>query len=235
MPVISLVLIHTRVVCFIKLSFVSERSWIEQGHKVGELVIPLARSFSVDMESGTSHMVSSETNASRTSSRDEEKINDSEAMKVEPLYESAAAGEGLGRKYTALRGQQTNWSPKDNSIHEKTSPQDAQTHQDANVEASSSSMITSAWESFKTRFHSLKSNVEANRFIPLRQNQDTMTSRSESTESLDEIFERLKRHTSRHINFDDNDDDLDDYATSIKRSRLAADDTAGRLLSNKFN
>lgn len=36
----------------------SERSWIEQGLKVGEHVIPLARNFnSTDVETGSSNMV----------------------------------------------------------------------------------------------------------------------------------------------------------------------------------
>lgn len=155
-------------------------------------------------------------------------------MKAEPLHESVAAGEGIGRKYTALRGQQTNWNPKDNNIHEKPSPENAQTPQDTKIETSSS-MVTSAWESFKTGLQSLKSTVEVNKFIPLRQTQDTNTSRSESMESLDEIFERLKRHSSSRSNFDDIDDDLDNYATSIKRPELAADDDiAGHLSSYQF-
>lgn len=154
-------------------------------------------------------------------------------MKAEPLHESVAAGEGIGREYTALRGQQTNWSSKANTIHEKPSPENAETPQDTKIETSS--IVTSAWESFKTGLQSLKSTVEVNKFIPLRQTQDTKTSRSESTESLDEIFERLKRHSSRRSHFDDIDDDLEDYATSIKRPGLAADDdTAGHLSRYKF-
>lgn len=38
----------------------TERSWVEQGHKVGELVVPLARSFhnvTVDLESGGNDVV----------------------------------------------------------------------------------------------------------------------------------------------------------------------------------
>lgn len=38
----------------------SERSWLEQGYKVGELVVPLARNFnnaSINLESGSSTMV----------------------------------------------------------------------------------------------------------------------------------------------------------------------------------
>ena len=47
--------------CFVSLSFFcSERSWLEQGHKVGELVIPLARNFnnvSIDLESASNSKV----------------------------------------------------------------------------------------------------------------------------------------------------------------------------------
>lgn len=57
MTVISLVLMYGHIVGFIKLFLLSERSWVEQGHQVGELVIPLARSFSTDIESSTRHTV----------------------------------------------------------------------------------------------------------------------------------------------------------------------------------
>lgn len=39
-----------------------ERSWLEQGHKVGEQVVPLARNFNnIDIESGDNFMVCGHT------------------------------------------------------------------------------------------------------------------------------------------------------------------------------
>lgn len=45
----------------------------------------------------------------------------------------------------------------------------------------------------KSNFQNFKSNMEARRFIPLHQVQDTQVSQVSSSESLDDIFERLKR------------------------------------------
>lgn len=62
----------------------------------------------------------------------------------------------------------------------------------------------------KTGFQNLKSNIVAKRFIPLRQGQETKIDHVSSSESLDEIFERLKQPTmNRRGYYNDDDHDLD--------------------------
>ncbi|KAI5661375.1 hypothetical protein M9H77_20698 [Catharanthus roseus] len=186
-----------------------ERSWIEQGHKVGELVIPLARSFghrSTDLESVTSQV----SNDTKTSS------SYTEPMKAEKLHESTR--ESIGKKYTAIRGEEIeeerNWSSKEKNILD-----DTENPQDTKVEPTSSK-LASTWESVKIGFRNFKSNMEAKNFIPIRQAQDTKPSSKDSSESLDEIFERIKRPTSDHRNYgsDGDDDHLNDYAMGIRKA-----------------
>lgn len=48
------------ILSYFPLFFCSERSWLDQGHKVGERIIPLARNFSnasMDLESGSNSKV----------------------------------------------------------------------------------------------------------------------------------------------------------------------------------
>lgn len=76
-----------------------------------------------------------------------------------------------------------------------------------------SSALASKWESMKTSFQSFRANMGSKRFLPLHQNQDTkLVSRADSSdsESLDEIFQRLKRPSSQQENYADEDDNQND-------------------------
>lgn len=76
-----------------------------------------------------------------------------------------------------------------------------------------SSVLASKWESMKTSFRSFRANMGAKRLLPLHQNKDTrLVSRADSSdsESLDEIFQRLKRPSLQHENFADEDDNQND-------------------------
>lgn len=66
----------------------------------------------------------------------------------------------------------------------------------------SSSGLSSTWASMKTGFQNLKANVGAKKFLPLQQLQEAATfrTRASSSESLDEIFQRLKQRPSRDQN-----------------------------------
>lgn len=75
-----------------------------------------------------------------------------------------------------------------------------------NVTAGSSSRFASKWEAMKTGFQNLKSNIVAKRFIPLRQGQETKIDHVSSSESLDEIFERLKQPTMNCRGYYNDDD-----------------------------
>ncbi|CAI0474372.1 unnamed protein product [Linum tenue] len=61
--------------------------------------------------------------------------------------------------------------------------------------SSSSSGLTARWESMKNGFQTFKANIEAKGFLPLRQTHEPskLVSHDSSPESLDEIFQRLKR------------------------------------------
>lgn len=87
-----------------------------------------------------------------------------------------------------------------------------------NVTAGSSSRFASKWEAMKTGFQNLKSNIVAKRFIPLRQGQETKIDHVSSSESLDEIFERLKQPTMNRRGYY-NDDNDDDHGLDIREMR----------------
>lgn len=94
--------------------------------------------------------------------------------------------DGMSRKYKAIETASREYSmdtPK--SLYEANNSQDMQ------VEPSSGR--NSTWESVKNGFRTFKSNIEAKRFISLRQVQDAKHSQVPSSESLDEIFERIKK------------------------------------------
>ncbi|GMP38950.1 hypothetical protein CsSME_00009992 [Camellia sinensis var. sinensis] len=163
-----------------------ERSWLEQGHKVGELVIPLARNFnnvSLELESSSNN-----------------KPPQGEAQ-------HQTTRESIGRKYTAIRTQ-----PSKEPTNLNATSSDASKSQ--NTTTGSSSGVASTWESMKSGFQNFKSNIGAKKFLPLRQVQDTDHSQGSSSESLDEIFQKLKRPTVDHRSYgaDDYDDELGDHA-----------------------
>ncbi|XP_031128626.1 LMBR1 domain-containing protein 2 homolog A-like [Ipomoea triloba] len=170
-----------------------ERTWLEQGHKVGELIVPLARNFnnsSLDIESVSSHALSHEKTVSSRLMEGGE-VTPSKFLNEEAKHNSFH--DGTSKKYKAIEtGSSENSRDTPNSLYEADNSQDMQ------VEPSSRS--NSTWESVKNGFLSFKSNIEARRFIPLRQGPEAMHSHA-SPESLDEIFERIKKPSadSTHI------------------------------------
>ncbi|KAG5548480.1 hypothetical protein RHGRI_013982 [Rhododendron griersonianum] len=194
-----------------------ERSWLEQGHKVGELVIPLARNFnnaSMDLESGSNSKVAVEMKATSL-------IEDRQTDIVKPSRGEAQHQnnrETFGRKYTAVRTQQTT----------QNLPEKSRATFDANVSDTGNSQTTpvgpssgiaSTWQSMKSGFQNIKSNIGAKKFLPLRQVEDTKHSRVSSSESLDEIFQRLKQPAVENRAYvdDDNNDDYDEHAMDVKK------------------
>ncbi|KAF8404650.1 hypothetical protein HHK36_009538 [Tetracentron sinense] len=194
-----------------------ERSWLEQGRKVGEHVIPLARNFNnmtMDVES-----------ASNSTDKDavEMKATKEGGMGIQskPLKEETriygTSREAISNKYAAIREQQTrqasNMKSKEKNITSATiSLLDTGNSQNqessGNTTGGPSSGLASTWESMKTGFQGLKANIGAKKFLPLRQAQETkLVSRILSSDSLDEIFQRLKRPTVDHRDHSDGDDD----------------------------
>ncbi|XP_019171619.1 PREDICTED: LMBR1 domain-containing protein 2 homolog A-like isoform X2 [Ipomoea nil] len=157
-----------------------ERTWLEQGHQVGGLIVPLARNFnnsSLDIESVSSAALSHEKTVSSRL------MEDGEALNEEAIRNSFH--DGVSGKYKAIEtGSSENIRDTPNSLYE------ADNSQDMEVEPSSGS--NSTWESVKNGFRSFKTNFEAGRFIPLRQVPEARHSDA-SPESLDDIFERIKK------------------------------------------
>lgn len=123
--------------------------------------------------------------------------------------------EAMSNKYAAIREQQerqsvTNIKPLEKNIAStKVSLLDMVNSDTA--KGGSSSGLSSTWESMKTNFQSFKANIGAKKFLPLRQNQETkLVSRVSSSDSLDEIFQRLKRQTPERGNHTDDDEDVRD-------------------------
>ncbi|KAG6652821.1 hypothetical protein CIPAW_05G032800 [Carya illinoinensis] len=181
-----------------------ERSGLERGHKVAEHVIPLARNFnnsSISLESGSSSMdkVAPELKATDVG----------KGGQLKPLKEDDPFGRSrktVNKKHTTTRDH----DKKDFEKNVTSSTADASKTQIA--EAGPSSGLTSKWEAMKTGFQNFKSNIGANRFIPLRQLRETkLESHVSSSESLEEIFQRLKQPTINHRRLSKDDDDDDDY------------------------
>ncbi|KAL0384441.1 UNVERIFIED_CONTAM: LMBR1 domain-containing protein 2B [Sesamum radiatum] len=165
-----------------------ERSWLHQGHKVGELVVPLARSFNnatIDLESGSHGMVSHRLQTSRFI------VEEGESSQSEPLN-SSSHKHSTTKMQLGMRPLPTRHETHFNPTERDSYSTNAET--DLIMPGKPSSAIASTWESMKIGFRNLKSSVNANKFIPLSQVDDSLySSRFSSSESLDEIFMRINR------------------------------------------
>ncbi|XP_077225055.1 uncharacterized protein LOC143858292 [Tasmannia lanceolata] len=193
-----------------------ERSWLEQGLNVGEHVIPLARNFNsvnVDVESSSVPLDNGVVEMKATSSV-------SKQSRTKPLKEENRkyinSRESIGNKYATIREQQgrqsSTRSAEKNSVSTTTiSLLDAgnsqNQHNSLDTAGRSPSGLASTWVSMKASFQTFKTNIGAKKFLPLRQVQETsLHSRVSSSESLDEIFLRLKQRPNNDRNGDYSDD-----------------------------
>ncbi|CAI0422133.1 unnamed protein product [Linum tenue] len=182
-----------------------ERIWLEQGQRVGEHVIPLARNFNgVDVESASNNMDKTTVEMKSTSNliSDDKAGSSSSRVSKEETRRANPSREALSSKYAAVRQQSrlSNLRPVEKNIASaKVSLLDAGNSDSDNTTrggmSSSSSGLTARWESMKNGFQTFKANIEAKRFIPLRQTLEPSKpiSHDSSHESLDEIFQRLKQ------------------------------------------
>eukprot|EP01018_Ginkgo_biloba_P034789 Gb_30378 [translate_table: standard] len=209
-----------------------ERSWLEQGHMVGEHVVPLARNFnnlSEDIEAdnitkkpdlsigdvrdkmGLEMKVAT---ASIRTSKEDGKGSQSKILKED--YQIYGSKGGIANKYAALREHQNKPSNSPTGLiqpHRSTDTRSPVQDNKVNVSNNRDQMdITSGfatkWESMKSSIQGIKANLGAKRFAPLRQLQEREQTKPQisSTESLDTIFERLKQR--RDNGNDDDDSDL---------------------------
>ncbi|XWS44972.1 hypothetical protein CRYUN_Cryun15aG0095800 [Craigia yunnanensis] len=203
-----------------------ERAWLEQGHKVGEQVIPLARNFNgADIESGNNISDRSvvEMKATATSVTDGGKGSSSRPLKEE-THKYGTSREAISNKYAAMREQNpqvSNPKPVENNITSaKVSLVEAGNFHSSNQKRGPSSGLASTWLSMKSGFQNFKANIEAKKFLPLRQNQETKhvsLVNSSDSESLDEIFQRLKRPSIDHSEEDENENGTEIRITGSRR------------------
>lgn len=125
--------------------------------------------------------------------------------------------EAISNKYAAIREQSkqtsSNMKPVEKNISSaKVSLLSAGDPNPGNTTEGQSSGLASKWASMKSGFQSFKANLGAKKFMPLRQIQESnLISRVSSSESLDDIFQRLKRPSVDHANHSDNDDEEEDH------------------------
>nr|XP_027074803.1 LMBR1 domain-containing protein 2 homolog A-like [Coffea arabica] len=191
-----------------------ERTWLEQGRKVGEHVIPLARNFngmSTDLESGSHDMDRSTVEMKVTTDviEDDLKGSSSKPLKEEARSKYGGSKEAISSKYASMREQSKqipNQKLAENMASAKVSLLDAGSSKSGSSSGIKSG-LASRWASMKAGFQTFKANMESKKFLPLRQVQETqILSRASSSESLDDIFQRLKRPSAEHGNHSDEDE-----------------------------
>lgn len=136
--------------------------------------------------------------------------------------------EAIVNKYAMIREQQVK-KPASPALKEKaTSSASVSLLEAGNSQRQSdgpavgtTSGLTSTWASMKNGFQNFKTNLGAKKFFPLRQVQETpLHSRGSSSESLDEIFQKLKQRPSKNqdgdfdFDFDDNDMGITDMRST---------------------
>ncbi|XP_077213234.1 uncharacterized protein LOC143848234 isoform X2 [Tasmannia lanceolata] len=203
-----------------------ERSWIEQGLNVGEHVIPLARNFhsvSVDVESSSMPLDKSAVEMNGTASLSNKERGN--GIRTKPSKEENRKygnnKETIANKYATIREHQGRQSSTTGSAEKSSlSPATISLLDTGNSQTQNNSVNTmgrppyglaSTWVSMKTSFQSFKTNIGAKKFLPLRQVQEpNLHSRVSSSESLDEIFLRLKQRPNNDHNGDYSDANVSD-------------------------
>lgn len=157
-----------------------------------------------------------ELKASLESSKDNFRGSSSKPLRDDARRYSGSK-EAISSKYAALReqGQTSHVKPMEDVGSTKVSLLDSANPRSGSTVAAPSG-LAGRWASMKAGFQNFKTNIEAKRliplrqvgeFIPLRQAQDTNVSRASSSESLDDIFNKLKRPASESENYSDDDGD----------------------------
>ncbi|KAK8364049.1 hypothetical protein V6Z11_A03G205300 [Gossypium hirsutum] len=160
-----------------------ERAWLERGHRVGEHIIPLARNFSsmnVDIEPGSN-------NTQMTSA-----VIGTMSQQFKPLNEEVqhvTSRETIIKNHSSTREHQKKQASNTTStLEESTSFK--------SVIRPTSEKLSLKWESMMSSLVNFKSILEVKNYLPLRQTEEnTLSSVASSSESLDDIFQRLKRPT----------------------------------------
>lgn len=133
--------------------------------------------------------------------------NQPKTLKEETRHSSSR--EAISSKYAAIRQQSGSaYKSKEeekNLASAKVSLVDHDNTRSSN--AAGTSGLASTWQTMKTGFQSFKANLGGNRFAPIRQTQEDKIPRVSSSESLDDIFRRLKQ-PSLHQNINNDEANL---------------------------
>lgn len=102
--------------------------------------------------------------------------------------------EAISNKYAAIREQNRDMDNIKPLEDPEASLLDASNSQATKNSGGQSSSLASKWATMKSGFQTLKTNIGAKKFLPLRQVEDPKPiPHVSSPESLDDIFQRLKR------------------------------------------
>lgn len=140
---------------------------------------------------------------------------DFEGSSSKPLSDQSrkygGSKETIVSKYAAMREQNKqpmNVMPAEDKTSAKVSLLEAGSSQPGRSPLVQT-VLASRWASMKAGFQTFKANMEAKKFLPLRQQvQETQPfhHRESSSESLDQIFQRLKRPSTDHEQLSDQDE-----------------------------
>ncbi|KAK9018897.1 hypothetical protein V6N11_033942 [Hibiscus sabdariffa] len=190
-----------------------ERSMLEQGHEVGEHVIPLARNFSsgsIGNEPGSKTTVFKDKSAAvsiENSVAELAKMGEYRPLKEELKHETSR--EANTKKSSGIRVQQKKQESNSNSTENESTSIMVDDGNSESVRTSLSGALASKWESMKFSLLNIKSNLEAKNFVALHQTQETIApSHASSSKSLDEIFQKLKRPNQDLKDLDVDDDEF---------------------------
>jgi hypothetical protein len=124
---------------------------------------------------------------------------------------SANNRETIASKYTSIR-EQNRQSGK--AVRKEISPNSVSLLEERNSEQRSNAGVpptgvSATWASMKIGFQNFKANMGSKKFLPLRQDPGfVLNSNASSPESLDDIFQRLKRRPANvPVDYLDDDDD----------------------------
>lgn len=160
-----------------------------------------------------------------TPSLENGKESQAKALKEED-HKFSSNRETIANKYSMIRKQQGRQSVSKENGTSAASVSLLNTGNAANqsdgLAAGTSTGLASTWASMKTGFQNFRANVGARKFLPLRQAQPTpLHSYASSSESLDEIFQRLKQRPKRgqdlDLDLDFDDDDVDVTSSGLTR------------------
>lgn len=204
-----------------------ERGWMEQGHSIGENVVPLARNFanlSGDIEAEAMLMKSTDVKLKddlqsqfKTPSTDRNPSRANGSLKTgqkEEYRNAYASRSSTAAKY--ISGKNKSLLSASESTRTTQNSPDFNSNQGnplapviVQPKAAASYFTTgSKWDNFKSGFQDLKSNLAGKRFAPLIDETHPARPQSSSpSDTLESIFEKLKRKPSNR-DFDDGTMDL---------------------------